>query len=173
MDYQQSFRILIPSCSSEKKGWHTTMEHYRKLNAQTIPDRHPLPRIQTIIDSLGKNQYLSLLDQTKVYRQLHMDPESRKFTSFLTLCGFYEWVRIPCGLMNAAACFQRFMESCLGEYRDDFAISYWDDLLVYSGSFEDHLKHLRLVLQRLKNMALTLRHLNVNYLKGKFLILGM
>ena len=84
MDYQQSFRILIPSCSSEKKGWHTTMEHYRKLNAQTIPHRHPLPRIQTIIDSLGKNQYLSLLDQTKVYRQLHMDPESRKFTAFLT-----------------------------------------------------------------------------------------
>ena len=57
---------------------------YRKLNAKTIPDRHPLPRIQDIIDSLGKNQYFSLLDQTKAYHQLHMDPESRKFTAFLT-----------------------------------------------------------------------------------------
>ena len=73
--------------------------------------------------------------------------------------------------MNAPACFQRFIESCLGEYRDDFAIPYLDDLLVYSGSLEDHLKYVRLVLQRLKNMALRLRHLNVNYLKGKCLIL--
>ena len=55
----RSFRTLIPSCSTEKKGWHTTMEHYRKLNAQTIPGRHPHPRRHTIIDSLGKNQYVS------------------------------------------------------------------------------------------------------------------
>ena len=55
---------------------------YRKLNAKTIPDCHPLPRIQDIIGSLGKNQYFSLLDQTKAYHQLHMDPESRKFTAF-------------------------------------------------------------------------------------------
>ena len=57
---------------------------YRKLNAKNIPDRHPLPHIQDIIDSLGKNQYFSLLDQTKAYHQLHMDSESRKFSVFLT-----------------------------------------------------------------------------------------
>ena len=62
---------------------------YRKLNAKTIPDRHPLPRIQDIIDSLGKNQYFILLDQTKAFNQLHMDPDSRKFTAFLTPLGFY------------------------------------------------------------------------------------
>ena len=62
---------------------------YRKLNAKTIPDRHTLPRIQDIIDSLGKNQYSILLDQTKAFNQLHMEPESRKFTAFLTPWGFY------------------------------------------------------------------------------------
>ena len=59
--------------------------------------------------------------------------------------------------MNDPACFQRFMESCLGEYRDDFAIPYLDDLLVYSGNFEDHLKHVRLVLQRLKKYGIKIK----------------
>ena len=102
---------------------------YRKLNAKTIPDCHPLTHVQDIISSLGKNHYFSLLDQTKAYHQLHMDPESRKFAAFLTPWGFYEWLRIQVGLMNAPACFQRFMESCLVEYRDDFAISFLDEVL--------------------------------------------
>ena len=63
---------------------------------------------------------------------------------------------IPFGLINVPSCFQKFMGSCLGEYRDDFAIPYLDDLLAYSGTFEDHLKHVRMVLQRLKKMALRL-----------------
>ena len=57
---------------------------YRKLDAKTIPDCYAVPCIQGIIDSLGKNQYFSFVDQTKTYHQLHMDPEGRKFTAFLT-----------------------------------------------------------------------------------------
>ena len=77
-----------------------------------------------------------------------MDQESRKLVAFLTPWRFYEWVRMPFGLTKAPACFQRFMESCLGEYRDDFGIPYLDDLLVYSERFENHRKHVRLVLKR-------------------------
>ena len=87
---------------------------YRMLNAKTIPDRYPLPRVQDIIKSFGKNQCFSLLDQTKAYHQLQMDPESRKIPAFLTPRGFYECLRLPIGRMNAPAYFQRFMKSCLG-----------------------------------------------------------
>ena len=142
---------------------------YRKLNAKTIL----IATLLYIIDSLGKNQYFSLLDQTKAYHQLHLDPESRKFTAFLTPWGFYEWVRKPFGLMNAPAYFQRFMESCLGEYRDDFAIPYLDDLLVFSGSFEDHLKHVRLMLQRLKKYDIKIKASKCQLFKRKFLILDV
>ena len=113
-----------------------------------------------------------MLDQTKAYHQLHVDPQSRKFTAFLTPWGFYEWVRVPFGLMNAPAFFQRFMESCLGEYRDDFAIPYLDDLLVYSGSFEEHLNHVKLVLKRLKKHGVKIKGSNCQLFKREISYLG-
>ena len=119
----------------------------RKLNVKTIPDRHPLPRI---LDNLGGNQCFTLLNQIKAYNQLHLHPYNRKLTTFITPWDFYKWVRIPFGLMNVPATFQRFMEHCLGDYRDNFSIPYLDDLLVFSKTFEEHLNHIKLVLQRLK-----------------------
>ena len=98
---------------------------YRKLNQKTVPDRHTLPRIQNVIDNLGGNKFFSLLDQSKAYHQLHLDPERRRNISFITPWGFCEWVRVPFGLMNAPACFERFMEQCLDRYRDDFVIPRW------------------------------------------------
>ena len=67
----------------------------RKLNVKTVPDRHPLPRIQNIIYELGGNQYFILLDQSKAYHQLHLHPDSQKLIAFITPWGFYEWLRVP------------------------------------------------------------------------------
>ena len=130
---------------------------YRKLNQKTIPDRHFLPKIQNVIDNLGGNQFFSLLDRSKTYHQLYLEPERHQFTAFLTPWGFYEWVRVPFGLLNASACFQRFMGQCLDSYRDDFVIPYLDDLLIYSSSFDEQLQYLKLVSQRLKNFGIKIK----------------
>ena len=123
---------------------------YRKLNSRTVADRHPLLKIQNILESLSGNNYLTILDQGKAYHQLYLKPESRHLTAFITPWGFYEWVRVPFGLMNAPAVFQRFMEQYFQDYRDQFVVPYLDDLLVFPKNFDDHLKDLELTFQRLQ-----------------------
>ena len=66
-----------------------------------MPDRHPLPRVQTTIENLGGNKWFSLLDQGKAYHQGFVTPECQHMTAFVTPWGLYEWVRIPLGLRNA------------------------------------------------------------------------
>ncbi|MEO0901168.1 MAG: reverse transcriptase family protein, partial [Bacteroidota bacterium] len=108
---------------------------------------------------LGGNNYFTILDQGKAYYQMCIKPESRHLTAFITPWGFYEWVRVPFGLMNAPAVFQRFMEQCFQDYRGQFIVPYLDDLLVFSKNFDDHLKHLELTLQRLRKYGVKLKTL--------------
>ncbi|GBG88162.1 hypothetical protein CBR_g46650 [Chara braunii] len=123
---------------------------YHKLNAQTVKNVGPLPRIDDLLERLGGAKFFSKLDLKSGYHQLEIRQEDRYKTAFKTRYGHFEWLVTPFGLTNAPATFQTAMTTEFRHMLDRFVLIYLDDILVYSWSLDEHVEHLRTVLERLR-----------------------
>lgn len=158
--------IISESCSPwaapivlvrKKDGTLRFCVDYRKLNGVTHKDAYPLPRIEESLASLKKSRVFSTLDLAHGYWQVGVHPADKEKTAFVTPMGLYEFNRMPMGLCNAPGTFQRLVESCLGDQNFETLLLYLDDIIVFSPSFEAHISHLDLVLQRFGTYGLKVK----------------
>ncbi|CAM4981831.1 unnamed protein product [Rotaria socialis] len=124
---------------------------YRRLNAVTIKDAFPLPRIDEIFDQLSDAVYYTKFDFKSGYFQVPLSKEDRPKTAFSTRDNHYQFTVLPQGITNGPATFQRVINHILGPARWKYALAYIDDVIIYSKTFEEHLSHLNDICTILKN----------------------
>ncbi|KAG0861656.1 hypothetical protein G6F16_013108 [Rhizopus arrhizus] len=129
---------------------------YRKLNAVTKKDSYPLPRIDDLLDTLGKAKVFSALDMRAGFHQVPLEENSKELTAFTTKYGVYHYNTLPMGLVNSPATFQRLIDLCFRPLINKCLVAYIDDLNVYSNNCQEHLVHLEQVFNciRMGNLKL-------------------
>ena len=158
----------------KKDGSLRVCVDYRTLNRVTVPDRYPMPRIDELIDTVGKCQgkYFTALDLMKGYHQVKMAEGSKDKTAFTCHQGLFQYRRMPFGLTNAPATFQRLMATLFAGREWSFVFVYLDDLLVVSRSIEEHVEHLGKVFQKLEEANLKLKPQKCKFAQEKIEYLG-
>jgi hypothetical protein len=136
---------------------------YRPLNAVTIKNKYPLPRIDILFDQLAGAKVFAKIDLRSGYHQIKIRPSDVPKTAFSTRYGLYEYLVMSFGLTNAPAYFMYLMNFVLMRDLDKFVVVFIDDILIYSKTPEDHVKHLHVILQRLRD-----HHLYTKFSKCEF-----
>jgi hypothetical protein len=127
---------------------------YRGLNAVTIRNRYPLPLIDQLLAQLNTGKIFTKIDLRGAYHQVRIRSGDEWKTAFRTPYGLFEYAVMPFGLTNAPSAFQYFMNDTFHEYLDQFVIIYLDDILIFSPNETVHTRHVRLVLQKLREAKL-------------------
>ena len=140
---------------------------------RTIKDAYAIPCIDDTLHLLAGAKYFTKLDLKSGYWQVELKEEDKPKTAFqVGPLGFYECNRMPFGLCNAPATFQRLMERCMGEMNLRDCLIYLDDIIIFSSTFEEHLERLQAVFSRLELHNLKLKATKCEFFKSQVVYLG-
>ena len=145
---------------------------FRELNRKVPRDAFPLPRISEILDSLHGAKYFSTIDLASAYNQIKVAAEDQHKTAFTTPMGLYEHIRMPFGLSNSPATFQRLMTNIFREDILDIMFVYLDDIIIYSSTAEEHMSRMEHVFSRLAKHGLKIRLEKCSFLQRQVKFLG-
>ena len=146
---------------------------YRALNRITKRNNTPLPRTDEMFDRLGEACFFSKMDLKTGFHQIRVKDSDIEKTAFNTKYGKFEYLVLPMGLCNAPATFQTLMNKIFADVMDIFIVVYMDDLLVFSRTKEEHFKHLRFVLRRLKEHQLYVSPKKCSFFQEEVDFLGL
>ncbi|GBG64090.1 hypothetical protein CBR_g40539 [Chara braunii] len=160
--------LFIP----KKEGTLRMCIDYRGLNAITVKNREPLPRIDDLLDTVQGCRYFSKIDLKSGYHQIAIRPEDQHKTAFQTRYGLYEFVVMPFGLCNAPGTFQHAMNRIFHDYLDKFVIMYLNDILIFSKTVEEHVAHLDKVISLLRQHKFKINGEKCEFGRTRVLYLG-
>lgn len=166
--------FLVPKKSDSKtpdKKWRLVVD-FRKLNKKLIGDVFPIPRIDDILDQLGRAKYFSVLDLQSGFHQIELDKNSRDYTSFQTDKGSFRFTRVPFGLKVAPNSFARMMSLAFAGLTPEKAFLYMDDLIVIGCSESHHLANLQSIFENCRKHNLKLNPKKCNFFRHEVTYLG-
>ena len=153
------------------RRWRMVID-YRMLNEKTIGDAYPLPNINEILDQLGSAKYFSIFDLASGFHQIPMDKEDAPKTAFSTPYGHYQFNRMPFGLKNAPATFQRLMDQILTGLQGTELFVYLDDIVLYASSLQEHFCKFKKLADKLRMAKLRLQPNKCEFLRKEVTYLG-
>lgn len=164
--------ILVPKQTvNGEKQWRMCVD-YRLVNKKLIADRFPLPRIDDILDSLGRTKYFSVLDLYSGFWQIELTEDSRDITSFSTNDGSFRWKVLPFGLSVSPSSFSRMMQLAFAGITPEQSFLYMDEMIVLGCSEKHHLSNLKKIFEVCRKYNLKLNPMKCNFFKPEILFLG-